>query len=509
MAPAALASAPPLEVRDCGATRREAREESNIRKRTHVIGASRTPLQVGVLTRVVLSLLAGWQYADADTVRSWPQEYLSWTAPQAREEPGTLAVVLRFPAFIRSGDEGAFFDAYTEKLFPNGNSGESFKKEVLPGTIPLLLNKTAFHAFELWACLRERGAEHYVIVLEPATVGNVNGEWRYVSEPRPVKAALVVDFFAYVASHSSLILSSTFGAKYYPVVSIRASSLASPETGGAVVVPGDWFGLISPAAPVHSQGDARDGSGVSIVEYLNTRAGKSAFGFVSAWRKKKGAVPEQQINDSRSFVAGKVIRLPDLFLSLDLADDGAMRARGEIENTCIGIDNLTRAATSILDLDSVAHSYGTTLRHGAQLDEMAPTSADLSRWRKMLAAEIKFLAHQDERLASILLTDSYMQSFFALRKAEVSAASRGNIVQMLAASAMLAGTVSGAGNLFPTAVGLLDVAADEAERGSVRSAGLYSMLSEMTMEIVVEGESIQAESYMELRAKVQELERRH
>jgi hypothetical protein len=443
---------------------------------------------------------------------SWPAPLLMpVTNPQAAPLP---VVVVRFPMMVMDADKEAMSKDYSDKMFPGGNYGTYTQNEIVPNVAQTMLTKSMYYGLQLGQCLAAKSDGAYHVLLEPATIGRSGGAWQYTSVTRPASATLVVDLMTWSSPYSSMINIGTFGKKFAPFITVRASPAALPTTKGLAYVNENWYFIAQPgAAGGGNQHDARSGNGASLAEFLNTRAKSSALGFVSPWKKLTPQLPAALLNKQPGpYRPGTVTPLPDLFI--ELARAKAPVDEPENEETCLGTthmvrsvlgDAAVRAADSQRETDYAQEL--STFSSGAFTAENLRQHSDVVT--KFLEAELKLLEVQDDKLRQLLLTQDFTAAWAKLREDEISSSRKQNVKNWLAVGVMAVGTGIGMGGDLATMQANTLIAekmmANTAKTAAAQVSAfsdVYAVLGDYSVEVIVDGEHIQAKSLADLRSSL-------
>lgn len=439
---------------------------------------------------------------------AWPPAVMQ-SVPVLQEKSSVPVVVLRFPMMVAEADKEALVNDYSDKMYPSGNSGADHKNEIVPSVAQTMLTKSMYYGLQLGQCLAAKSEGRYHILLEPSTIGRLEGVWQFTSQARPASATVLVDFMTWSSPYSSMINIGTFGEKYAPFVTIRASPAALAQTKGLAYVNENWF-YISRSGPSTSN-DARAALGAALPEFLNTRAQKSGFGFVSPWKKLTPQLPASlMLQKPGAYASGTVYPLPDLYLELNR--EKAPADEPENEETCAGVTHIVRSvladpavlSTDAQRLATYAQQFSAASGGAISVDHLQQQHETLA---KFLEAELQLLKVQDDKLRQLLLTPEFTTAWAQLREDEKKTSRKQNVKNWLAVGVMALGTGAGMGGDVAT-MQANTLIAEKMMANTAKTAGaqvtafsdVYTVLGDYSVDVVVDGEHIQAKSHADLRS---------
>lgn len=452
--------------------------------------------------------------AELHAASAWPPALLAPVPVAKPEGSSPPVVVVRFPMMVADADKEALTRDYSDKMYPAGNYGTYTQNEIVPNVAQTILTKSMYYGLQLGQCLAAKSEGAYHVILEPATLGRNDGAWQFTSVPRPTMATVMVDFMTWSSPYSSMINIGTFGKKFAPFVTVAAAPAALPQTQGLAYVNEAWFFIAKPGARgVTNHDDARAALRAAMPEFLNTRAQSAAFGFNSPWKKLPPQLPATLLaKQPGPYRSGMVTPIPDLYI--EWARAKARADEPENEETCLGITHMVR---NVLGDPAVRGSDARRLEHYAQEFSASSsgtiTAESLQQHPEMLAkfaeAELKLLAAQDDKLRQLLLTADFQTAWAKLREDEISSSRKQNVKNWLAVGVMAAGTGAGMGGDLATmkannmiAEKMMANTAQTAAAQVMAMSDVYTVLGDYSVNVVVDGEVVQASSLAGLRSSL-------
>ncbi len=454
-----------------------------------------------------ITLLLSLCTHQSQAANAWPPVLLNEVPVHAGANPIPV-VVVRFPMMVADADKEALSTDYSDKMYPGGNAGSHHKDEIVPAVVHTLLTKSLYYGMQLGECLAAKSESGYHVILEPSTIGRKDGRWQFTSDVRPAQATVLVDFMPWSSAYSSMINIGTFGQKIAPFVTVRASPAALVQTKGLAYVYENWFAISSSESS--SFNDARAAMGAALPEFLNTRAQKSGFGFVSPWKKLTPQLPSAVLAKVPGpYSSGMVTPVPELHL--ELKRDKAPADEPENEQTCVGVTHMVRSVLA----DSAVRAIDAQRPADYAQQLSAASGGTISAEKllqqpealaKFLEAEVQLLKAQDDKLRQLLLTPDFSTAWAQLREDETKASRKQNVKNWLAVGVMAAGTGAGLGGDVVT-MNANTLIAEKMMANTAKTAGaqvmalsdVYTVLGDYSVEVVVDGEPVQAKSHADLR----------
>jgi hypothetical protein len=476
-------------------------------------------LTLGVLLSVIsvgsqAGMFKGW---DAD----YPKKLASLTvmptvdATAVPEEFRPL-VVLRFPASARKEDLESAREAYRWKHAKGDDLKDVFgEREMDKYALDMLFVKSMYHALEVHSCVKARTSDVADLVLEPYEIRKNGEKWVRSGAEIPHSASLVIDFYARTEAHSMAMTYLTFGPRYEPFFNLRASSVALPETGGAIAGHLVHNPLIA-SDPGYADFDARSGLGVDFIDFLNAPAlKKKSF---AGWAKLPAAnIPAAAVIEVPPWRKGSYLALPVVSLGMEL-DEKGVASTSERED-CAVIANLTRASIAHLKAQSAGEhqrllafisQFDTTL--AATLTPDKALSAEDAERLKLLktfyAAEMSFLKQQDARLQKEILNGPWADSFHTARAEEARNYTKRKVgigAMLLVAGAGTASAAAGGVGSSLTTLAFYEQTEARLSTDLAQLRGPQVTLGDFVFEVSTAGQKITAKTSEELRAALKQL----